>query len=200
MENHLRRNRLRFKRLSLLAAGLLVSLAAWGAPTVEMTTNLGKITLELYPEKAPKTVEFFLYNAKHGFYEATIFHRVIDGFMIQGGGFNSSMEEKKTRTPALQNEANNGLSNDRGTVAMARTQDPHSARVQFFINLKDNSFLNHRSPADGRTWGYAVFGKVTQGIEVVDKIAKVPTGNSGYYENVPTTPVVIQDVKVISEK
>ena len=94
-----------FKRLSLLAAGLLVSLAAWAAPTVEMTTNLGKITLELYPEKAPKTVEFFLYNAKHGFYEATIFHRVIDGFMIQGGGFNSSMEEKKTRTPALQNEA-----------------------------------------------------------------------------------------------
>ena len=188
------------KKISLLAAGLLVSLAAWAAPTVEMTTNLGKFTLELYPEKAPKTVEFFLYNAKHGFYEATIFHRVIDGFMIQGGGFNSSMEEKKTRTPALQNEANNGLSNDRGTVAMARTQDPHSARVQFFINLKDNSFLNHRSPADGRTWGYAVFGKVVQGMDVVDKIAKVPTGNAGYYTDVPTTPVVIQDVKIISEK
>ena len=159
-----------------------------------------KITLELFPEKAPKTVEMFLYNAKHGFYEATIFHRVIDGFMIQGGGFNSSMEEKKPRTPALQNEANNGLSNDRGTVAMARTQDPHSAKVQFFINLKDNSFLNHRSPADGRTWGYAVFGKVVHGMDTIDKIAKVPTGNAGYYENVPTTPVVIQDVKIISEK
>ena len=189
-----------FKRLSLLAAGLLVSLAAWAAPTVEMTTNLGKITLELYPEKAPKTVEFFLYNAKHGFYEATIFHRVIDGFMIQGGGFNSSMEEKKTRTPALQNEANNGLSNDRGTVAMARTQDPHSARVQFFINLKDNDSLNHPNRNDPSGFGYAVFGKVTAGMDVVDKIAKVPTGNAGYYENVPTTPVVIQSVKIISKK
>ncbi|MFN4325362.1 MAG: peptidylprolyl isomerase [Azonexus sp.] len=189
-----------FKKFSLLAAGLLVSAVAWAAPTVEMTTSLGKITLELFPDKAPKTVEMFLYNAKHGFYEATIFHRVIDGFMIQGGGFNSAMEEKKTRTPALPNEATNGLSNDRGTVAMARTQDPHSARVQFFINLKDNTFLNHRSQADGRTWGYAVFGKVVQGMDVVDKIAKVPTGNFGYYENVPTTPVVIQDVKVISEK
>ena len=189
-----------FKRLSLLAAGLLVSLAAWAAPTVEMTTNLGKITLELYPEKAPKTVEFFLYNAKHGFYEATIFHRVIDGFMIQGGGFNSSMEEKKTRTPALQNEANNGLSNDRGTVAMARTPDPHSAKVQFFVNLKDNSFLNHRTTNDPQGWGYTVFGKVSKGMDVVDKIAKTPTGNAGYYENVPTTPVIIQNVKIISEK
>jgi cyclophilin family peptidyl-prolyl cis-trans isomerase len=189
-----------FKKISVLAAGLLASALVWAAPTVEMTTNLGKITLELFPEKAPKTVEMFLYNAKHGFYEATIFHRVIDGFMIQGGGFNSSMEEKKTRTPALQNEATNGLANERGTVAMARTQDPHSARVQFFINLKNNDFLNHRSPADGRTWGYAVFGKVTQGMDVVDKIAKVPTGSAGYYTDVPTTPVVIQNVKIISEK
>ena len=188
------------KQLSTLTAGLLLSVAAWAAPTVEMTTSLGKVTLELFPDKAPKTVEMFLYNAKHGFYEASIFHRVIDGFMIQGGGFNSSMEEKKTRTPALQNEANNGLKNERGTLAMARTQDPHSARVQFFINLKDNDFLNHRSPADGRTWGYAVFGKVVQGMDVVDKIAKVPTGNAGYYENVPVTPVVIQSVKIISEK
>ena len=188
------------KQASALAAGLLVALSLWAAPTVEMDTSLGKITLELYPEKAPKTVEMFMYNAKHSFYEGTIFHRVIDNFMIQGGGFSPAMEEKKPRTPALQNEANNGLTNDRGTVAMARTQDPHSARVQFFINLKDNSFLNHRSPADGRTWGYAVFGKVTQGMDVVDKIAKVPTGNAGYYTDVPTTPVVIQAVKVISEK
>ena len=189
-----------FKKLSALAAGLLLSVAAWAAPTVEMTTNLGKITLELFPDKAPKTVEMFLYNAKHGFYEATVFHRVIDGFMIQGGGFNSSMEEKKPRTPALQNEANNGLTNDRGTVAMARTQDPHSAKVQFFINLKDNTFLNHRSPADGRTWGYAVFGKVVQGMEVVQKIGKAATGNAGGHQNVPTTPIVIESAKLIEKK
>ncbi|NTV70922.1 MAG: peptidyl-prolyl cis-trans isomerase [Azonexaceae bacterium] len=165
-----------------------------------MTTNMGKITLELFPEKAPKTVEMFLYNAKHGFYEATIFHRVIDGFMIQGGGFSRAMEEKKTLTPALPNESTSGLANDRGTIAMARTSDPHSARVQFFINLKNNDALNHRTSADPRGWGYAVFGKVTQGMDVVDKIAKVPTGNAGYYENVPTTPVVIQNVKIISDK
>ena len=188
------------KKSSVLLAGLLVSLAAWAAPTVEMTTNLGKMTIELNAEKAPRTVEMFLYNAKHGFYEGTIFHRVINNFMIQGGGFNSSMEEKKTRTPALQNEATNGLTNDRGTIAMARTQDPHSARVQFFINLKDNDFLNHRTSADPRGWGYAVFGKVTQGMDVVDKIARVQTGNQGYYENVPVSPVTIQSVKIISEK
>ena len=188
------------KQLSTLAAGLLVSVATWAAPTVEMTTTLGKITLELNAEKAPKTVEFFLYNAKHGFYEGTIFHRVIDSFMIQGGGFSPAMEEKKTLTPALQNEAANGLTNDRGTIAMARTQDPHSARVQFFINLKDNDFLNHKTAADPRGYGYAVFGKVTQGMDVVDKIAKVPTGNAGNYQNVPTTPVIIKSVKIISDK
>ena len=188
------------KQLSTLAAGLLVALSAWAAPTVEMTTSLGKITLELNAEKAPKTVEFFLYNAKHGFYEGTIFHRVIDSFMIQGGGFSPAMEEKKTLTPALQNEAANGLTNDRGTIAMARTQDPHSARVQFFINLKDNEFLNHKTATDPRGFGYTVFGKVTQGMDVVDKIARVPTGNAGPHQNVPTTPVVIQSVKIISEK
>ncbi|MDR2838966.1 MAG: peptidyl-prolyl cis-trans isomerase [Azonexus sp.] len=189
-----------FRKLSVLAAGLLAAATLWAAPVVEMTTNMGKITLELYPDKAPKTVEMFLYNAKHGFYEGTIFHRVINGFMIQGGGFNPAMEEKKVLTPTLQNEATNGLTNDRGTLAMARTQDPHSARAQFFINLKDNDFLNHRTSADPRGWGYAVFGKVTQGMDVVDKIAKTPTGNVGYYENVPTTPVVIQSVKIISDK
>ena len=189
-----------FKKVSIFATGLLASLAVWAAPTVEMTTNMGKFTMELFPEKAPKTVEMFLYNAKHGFYESTIFHRVIDGFMIQGGGFSRAMEEKKVLTPELQNEATNGLANDRGTVAMARTQNPHSARVQFFVNLKNNEFLNHKTTADPRGWGYTVFGKVTQGMDVVDKIAKVPTGNAGYYENVPTTPVVIQNVKIISEK
>ena len=188
------------KQLSALFAGLWLASQAYALPTLEMDTSQGKITLELYPEKAPKTVEMFLYNAKHGFYEGTVFHRVIEGFMIQGGGFLPSMEEKKPRTPALQNEATNGLGNERGTLAMARTQDPHSAKVQFFINLKDNRFLNHQAPTDGRSWGYAVFGKVTQGMEVVDKIAKVPTGNHGYYENVPTTPVVIHSVKIISEK
>lgn len=187
------------KQMLALVVGTVIATMTWAVPTVEMQTSLGKIVLELNAEKAPKTVEMFLYNAKHGFYEATIFHRVIDGFMIQGGGFSSAMEEKKVLTPALQNEAGNGLRNDRGTVAMARTADPHSARVQFFINLKDNDFLNHRSP-DPRGWGYAVFGKVTQGMEVVDRIAKVPTGNAGYYENVPQTPVVIQAVKILSEK
>ena len=188
------------KKLTALSAGLMVSLATWAAPTVEITTSLGAITLELYPEKAPRTVEIFLYNAKHGFYESTIFHRVIDGFMIQGGGFNQSMTEKKVLTPALKSEATNGLTNDRGTVAMARTSDPHSAKVQFFVNLKDNSFLNHRTTNDPQGWGYTVFGKVSQGMDVVDKIAKTPTGNAGYYENVPTTPVIIQNVKIISEK
>jgi len=188
------------KKITALSAGLMVSLATWAAPTVEITTSLGAITLELYPEKAPRTVEMFLYNAKHGFYESTIFHRVIDGFMIQGGGFNQSMTEKKVLTPALKSEATNGLTNDRGTVAMARTSDPHSAKVQFFVNLKDNSFLNHRTTNDPQGWGYTVFGKVSKGMDVVDKIAKTPTGNAGYYENVPTTPVIIQNVKIISEK
>ncbi len=188
------------KKISVLTTGLLISLASWAAPSVEMTTSMGKFTIELYPEKAPKTVEMFLMNAKHGFYEATIFHRVIDGFMIQGGGFTMAMEEKKVLTPALKNEATNGLANDRGTVAMARTADPHSAKVQFFVNLKNNDFLNHRTTGDPRGWGYAVFGKVTQGMDVVDLIAKTPTGNAGGYENVPTTPVVIKNVKIISEK
>ena len=188
------------KQLSTLTAGLLMSLAAWAAPTVEMTTSLGKITIELNAEKAPTTVKAFLDNARRGFYDGTIFHRVIDGFMIQGGGFSPAMEEKKTLTPALQNEAANGLTNERGTIAMARTQDPHSARVQFFINLKDNDFLNHKTTADPRGFGYTVFGKVTSGMDVVEKIAKVPTGNAGPHQNVPTTPVVIQSVKIISEK
>ncbi|PKO91180.1 MAG: peptidylprolyl isomerase [Betaproteobacteria bacterium HGW-Betaproteobacteria-10] len=188
------------KKIATLTAGLLFSLATWATPAVEITTSLGAFTIELYPEKSPRTVEMFLYNAKHGFYEATIFHRVIDGFMIQGGGFNQAMAEKKVLTPALKNEANNGLSNERGTVAMARTADPHSAKVQFFVNLKDNSFLNHRSTSDPQGWGYAVFGKVSQGMDVIDKIAKTPTGNAGYYKDVPTTPVIIQNVKILSDK
>ena len=187
-----------FKKVSLLAAGLLVSVAAWAVPTVEMTTNLGKITLELFPEKAPKTVEMFLYNAKHGFYEATIFHRVIDGFMIQGGGFTEKMEEKPTREP-IENEAGNGLKNTVGTLAMARKPSPNSATAQFFVNLVDNAFLNHTSDSP-QGFGYAVFGKVTSGLDVVQKIAKVKTGNAGIFEDVPKEPVVIQSVKLISSK
>ena len=166
---------------------------------IKLTTNHGVIMLDLNAEKAPKTVANFLAYVEAGHYDNTVFHRVIKNFMIQGGGFSPAMEEKKTLTPALQNEATNGLKNERGTIAMARTQDPHSARVQFFINLKDNDFLNHRSP-DQRGYGYAVFGKVASGMDVVDKIAKVPTSNAGSHQNVPTTPVVIQSVKIISEK
>jgi peptidyl-prolyl cis-trans isomerase A (cyclophilin A) len=165
-------------------------------PTVEMKTSQGTVTIELYADKSPKTVENFLQYVKDGFYNGTIFHRVIDNFMIQGGGFEPGMKEKVTRTP-IQNEAKNGLKNQTGTLAMARTSDPHSASAQFFINLKDNAFLDYPG-RDG--WGYAVFGKVTQGMEVVNKIAKVPTGNAGFHQNVPTTPVVIESVKLIEKK
>ena len=188
------------KKVSSLIIGLLASVAVWAAPTIEFTTTMGKFTLELNPEKAPRTVEWFLYNAKHGFYEATIFHRVIDGFMIQGGGFNQAMAEKKVLTPRIKNESNNGLSNTRGTVAMARTSDPDSARVQFFINHKDNDSLNYPNKHDPSGFGYTVFGKVIQGMDTVDNIAKVPTGNIGNYQNVPNTPIIIKEVKVISEK
>ncbi len=186
------------KRLLTLAAGLLLAATAWAVPTVEMQTSKGRIVLELYPDKAPKTVEMFLYNVKHGFYDGTVFHRVIENFMIQGGGFTPAMKQKDTNAP-IENEAANGLKNRRGTIAMARTQDPHSARVQFFINLKRNAFLDFRSATQGG-YGYAVFGKVTEGMEVVDAIAAVPTGNQGYYQNVPTTPVVIQSAKILSDK
>ena len=184
------------KKISGLAAGLLVSAAVWAAPTVEMTTSLGKITLELNAEKAPKSVANFMQYAKDGFYNGTVFHRVIPGFMIQGGGFDAKMSQKSTRSP-IENEAKNGLKNQRGTIAMARTSNPHSATAQFFINHVDNNNLDYPS-FDG--WGYAVFGKVTAGMDVVDKIAQVPTGNSGMHQNVPQTPVVIESVKIISEK
>ncbi len=187
------------KRLATLAAGLLVLASAWASPTVEMQTSKGKFILELYPDKAPKTVEMFLYNVKHGFYDGTIFHRVIENFMIQGGGFNAAMEEKKVLTPALKNEADNEVYNTRGSIAMARTMDPHSARVQFFINLKRNAFLDFRSPTQAG-YGYTVFGKVTEGMDVVDAIATVPTGNHGDYQNVPQTPVIIKSAKILSDK
>ena len=163
---------------------------------IKLTTNHGVIMLDLNAEKAPKTVENFLQYAKDGFFNGTVFHRVIPGFMIQGGGFTPDLKQKETRAP-IQNEAKNGLKNETGTLAMARTGDPHSASAQFFINLKDNSFLDYPS-RDG--WGYAVFGKVVQGIDVVQKIALVPTGNAGPHQNVPTTPVLIESVKLLPAK
>ena len=188
-----------FRTLSFSLAGLLLSAAAFtatAAPRVEMQTTLGKITLELDAAKAPKSVENFLQYARSGQYDGTIFHRVIDGFMIQGGGFTKEMNEKPTKAP-IANEAKNGLKNLRGSIAMARRADPHSATAQFFINHRDNPNLDY--PAhDG--WGYAVFGKVTEGMDVVDKIAKVKTGNRGMHQNVPVEPVIIESVKILSEK
>ena len=184
------------RHLSATLAGLVLSVAALAAPSVEMQTSQGKIVIEFDAAKAPKTVENFLKYAKSGHYDGTIFHRVIEGFMIQGGGFTKDMSEKPTQGQ-IPNEAKNGLKNQRGTIAMARRGDPHSATAQFFINHRDNTGLDY--PAhDG--WGYAVFGKVTQGMEVVDKIARVSTGNRGMHQNVPLEPVVIQSVKILSDK
>ena len=158
-------------------------------PMVLLETSEGDILLELDPEKAPKTVENFLKYVDEGFYDNTIFHRIIPDFMIQGGGLDARMKEKSTHEP-IENEANNGLKNERGTIAMARTMDPHSAKAQFFINHKNTEFLNHREPSrDG--WGYAVFGKVIDGMDTVDKIAKVKTGSVGAYDDVPKDMVLI---------
>ena len=164
---------------------------------VIIKTSLGDINLELNNEKAPITVENFISIAESGYYEGTIFHRVINGFMIQGGGLTADMSNKSSGTNPIQNEANNGLSNDRGTIAMARTMDPHSATSQFFINHKDNGFLNHTGETS-QGWGYAVFGVVTDGMDVVDQIAEVATGSSGTYQDVPQEVITIESV-VISE-
>ncbi|HCW4985956.1 TPA: peptidyl-prolyl cis-trans isomerase [Acinetobacter baumannii] len=166
-------------------------------PQVELNTNKGRIVLELNTEKAPKTAANFLEYVRDGFYDGVIFHRVIDGFMIQGGGFDENFKEKATRD-AIENEADNGLSNDVGTIAMARTQAPHSASAQFFINVKNNSFLNHTSKT-AQGWGYAVFGKVVEGMDVVEAIKGVRTGNRGYHSDVPLENVVIESAKIISE-
>ena len=166
---------------------------------VKFQTNQGSFTIQLDAEKAPITVKNFLDYVNAGFYSNTIFHRVIDGFMIQGGGFTKDMEQKPANTQII-NEARNGLKNERGTLAMARRAEPHSATSQFFINHKDNTMLDHTGDQSGRTWGYAVFGKVTQGMDIVDKIAKVPTGDRAMHQNVPLEPVIIQSVKIISDK
>ena len=164
---------------------------------VTIKTSVGDIQLELNDEKAPITVENFKTIASSGYYEGTIFHRVINGFMIQGGGLTADMSNKSSGTGPIQNEANNGLPNDRGTIAMARTMDPHSATSQFFINHKDNAFLNHTGETS-QGWGYAVFGMVTEGMDVVDQIAEVATGSSGAYQDVPEEVITIESV-IVSE-
>lgn len=186
----------------VLVFGIVGSAAAQGGPKAESTnprvafdTSKGRIVVELNSDKAPKTVENFLQYVKSGHYNGVIFHRVIDGFMIQTGGFTSDMTQKSTKPP-IANEADNGLRNDRGTLAMARTADPNSASAQFFINTVNNDSLNHRSKTP-QGWGYTVFGKVVEGMDVVDQIAKVRTGNRSGHQNVPVEPVVVQKATVL---
>ncbi len=164
---------------------------------ITLHTNYGNIELELDFDKAPKTAANFHKYASEGFYDGTIFHRVIDNFMVQGGGFTEDMQQKPTGK-SVENEADNGLKNDNGTVAMARTMDPHSATAQFFINVKDNDFLNH-TRKDMQGWGYCVFGKVSGGMDVVEKIKKVKTGNNGPHQDVPVDTVIIEKVTVATE-
>ncbi len=166
-------------------------------PRVLLRTTAGDITIELYADKAPKSVDNFLQYVRAKFYDGTVFHRVIDGFMVQGGGFDKDLRQKPTRPPVV-NEADNGVSNLRGTVAMARTTEPNSATAQFFVNVVDNNRLDHVSKDNGFTWGYAVFGKVVSGMEVVDQIKSTPTGPGGPFpKDVPVTPIVINSVEVL---
>src|SRR5713101_882860 len=167
-----------------------------GGPVVLMSTSLGDIKIELYEKEAPETVKNFLAYVNDKFYDGTIFHRVIPGFMIQGGGFTAAMEQKPTK-PSIKNEAGNGLKNDTGTLAMARTSDINSATSQFFINVNDNDFLNHKDDSM-QGFGYCVFGKVIEGMDVMKKIEQVPTGQKGMFSDVPSDPVVIKSVTVIS--
>ena len=183
------------RQLVILSLAAVPGGALAADPQVDIKTNVGTIRLELYPAKAPKTVENFLQYAKDGHYNGTIFHRVIDGFMIQGGGFEPGMKQKPAGK-AIKNEADNGLKNDRYTLAMARTSDPHSATAQFFINVADNAFLNHTAQTP-QGWGYAVFGRVTEGKDVVDKIKKVATGSRGMHQDVPNDDVVIERAEEI---
>lgn len=179
--------------LAIIAGTSMGQESAVSNPQVVMETSKGEIVLELYPDKAPLTVKNFLDYIDAGFYSGTVFHRVIPGFMLQGGGFSRDMQKKSTLMP-VKNEAFNGLKNDRGTIAMARTQDPHSASSQFFINTVDNAFLNYKSQT-AAGWGYAVFGKVIKGMEVVDAISKVQTGTQGRFRDVPKTSVEIIKVR-----
>jgi len=183
--------------MQLIAAmsltGVIGGAQAAEAPRVSLKTNMGDIVLELYPEKAPKTVANFLQYVKSGHYNGTIFHRVISNFMIQGGGFDQDMRQKPTKAP-IENEANNGLKNDAYTIAMARTSAPDSATAQFFINVNNNHFLDYPGQ-DG--WGYCVFGKVVKGKDVVDRIRSIDTTSLGMYQNVPVKPVVIESASIV---
>ncbi|MEI8362546.1 MAG: peptidylprolyl isomerase [Betaproteobacteria bacterium] len=184
--------------LTLLSLAMPMGNAALAAnPQISVETNRGDFIVELYPEKAPKTVANFLQYVNSGFYKDTIFHRVINRFMIQGGGFTADMSEKQTRAPII-NEAGNGLLNEIGTLAMARTGDPDSATAQFFINLENNQFLNYQSP-DPQLIGYCVFGRVLKGMDVVREIAATPTGNAGPYSDVPKSPIKIMQIKLITK-
>ncbi len=183
--------------LAATLGGAHAARAEGGNPMVKLTTSKGDIVIELDKEKAPVTTANFLAYVKDGHYDGTIFHRVINGFMIQGGGMDKNMKEKSTKAP-IQNEADNGLQNKTYTVAMARTMDPHSATAQFFINVADNAFLDHKEKSP-QGWGYAVFGKVVSGQDVVDAIKAVPTMTKGFHENVPVVPVVIEKAEVVSE-
>ena len=189
--------------LSILICGLVFSSSIEASSqsketamtSVTINTTVGAIHLELDQDKAPITVANFVALANAGYYEGTIFHRIIPGFMVQGGGLTEDMQNKSSGTDPIQNEANNGLANDRGSIAMARTMDPHSATGQFFVNHKDNGFLNHTAET-AQGWGYAVFGKVTDGMDVVDKLAESPTGMVGGYQDAPLEPVTIESVTV----
>ncbi len=188
------------RRSLLLVSVCLLSLptvhAQAKSPRVKLATSAGDIVIELDAAKAPKTVENFLAYVNKGHYKGTVFHRVIPGFMIQGGGFDAAMLQKPTEKP-IENEATNGLKNDKYTLAMARTPHPHSASAQFFINVADNAFLNHTAP-NAQGWGYAVFGKVVEGQDVVDKISTVPTTTKGMHQNVPVTPVTVLAATVLA--
>ncbi|AKJ95811.1 peptidylprolyl isomerase [Thioalkalivibrio versutus] len=190
-------------RLGVVLATLLITLFTSGAlmadthPQVAIETNHGRIVLELNAEAAPETVANFLSYVDDGFFDGTIFHRVIPGFMVQGGGFDKDMNQKSAGEP-IRNEADNGLKNEVGAISMARTQDPHSATAQFFINVNDNDFLNHTAP-NAQGWGYAVFGKVSEGMDVVRKIEALPTGRAGMHQDVPQEPVVMESVKRVED-
>lgn len=187
-----------FKKLSLLALLTLCTNLLYAETMVTIQTSQGNIQLSLDEKKAPKTVANFISYANSGFYNGTIFHRVMDGFMIQGGGFDQNMKDKPTKAPIV-NEANNGLKNTIGTIAMARTEAPHSASSQFFINVANNDFLNHTAKTN-QGYGYTVFGKVTKGMDVVNKIAKVPTTDLGMHEKVPIKPIMIKKVIIQTHK
>lgn len=171
-----------------------IGLAQAGDPMVVLHTNFGDVKIELFQEQAPKTVDNFMTYVKDGFYDGTIFHRVIPGFVIQGGGFDADFHQKKTRSP-IENESDNGLDNKRGTLSMARTSDPNSATSQFFINLSDNASLDYHNGQ----WGYAVFGRVVDGMDAVDKIAALPTGRHGPYRDVPKQTAIIESAEIVTE-